>query len=73
MLYHVCTFEAEDGGGRTYTVLAYSGQPNAAAPAAPESLTLRTLDGREVQRLQQGRYKVKGADVILTSSSPNAP
>jgi hypothetical protein len=73
MLYHVCTFEAADGAGRAYTVLAYTGQASFLGVAAPEALTLKTLDGKEVVRLQQGRYKVKGAGVILTSSSPNAP
>jgi hypothetical protein len=73
MLHHVCTFEAVGDDGRAYTVLAYSGQANFQGVAAPEALTLQTLDGKGVERLQQGRYKVKGAGVLLTSSSPNAP
>jgi hypothetical protein len=73
MLYHVCTFEAVAGDGRAYTVLAYTGQATFQGVAAPEALTLKTLDGKVVERLQQGRYKVKGAGVVLTSDSPNAP
>jgi hypothetical protein len=73
MLYHVCTFEAADGAGRAYTVLAYAGQANFQGVTAPEALTLKTLDGKGVERLRQGRYKVKGAGVVLTSDSPNAP
>jgi hypothetical protein len=36
MLYHVGTFAAVGDDGRAYTVLAYAGQPNTAAPVAPE-------------------------------------
>jgi hypothetical protein len=73
VMYHVGTFEAVDDDGRAYTVLAYAGQANATTPAAPEALTLKTLDGKVVERLRQGRYQVKGAGVVLTSDSPNAP
>jgi hypothetical protein len=73
MLYHVCTFEAVGDDGQAYTVLAYSGQASLPGVTAPEALTLKTLDGKAVERLQQGRYKVKGAGVLLTSASPNAP
>jgi hypothetical protein len=69
MLYHVCTFEAADGAGRVYTILAYAGRPN----ATPESLQLRTLDGAPVERLGRGRYRVWRTGVALTSSSPHAP
>jgi hypothetical protein len=73
MLYHVCTFEAVGDDGRAYTVLAYSGQAGFQGVTAPESLKLKTLDGKGVERLQQGRYKVMGAGVNLTPDSPNAP
>jgi hypothetical protein len=73
MLYHVCTSEAEGGDGRGYTTLAYSGQANYQGVAAPESLTLKTLGGGEVERLDRGRYKVSKTGEVLTSASPNAP
>jgi hypothetical protein len=73
MLYHVCTFEAVDGDGRAYTVLAYTGQASDQSVAAPEALTLKTLDGEALERLDRGRYKIRKVGVVLTSASPNAP
>ena len=61
---HIVTFSAAGDDGQGYTVLVYEGRGG--------KMALRTLDGEEVERLDEGRYQVVGTGVLLTSASPNA-
>jgi hypothetical protein len=73
MLLHVCTFTAAGDDGQEVTILAYENRASVPVAAAPESMTLRTIDGEEVKRLDKGRYKVLKTGLNLTSGSANAP
>jgi hypothetical protein len=70
---HRTTFAATGNDGQDYTVLVYEAPSNGGDDPAAESLTLRTLEGAKVKRLETGRYQVQRTGVILTSRSPNAP
>jgi hypothetical protein len=73
MLRHTATFAADGDDGQNYTVLVYEGRTNLVGVTAPELKTLRTVEGENVDRMGQGRYKIMKTGVVLTSGSPNAP
>jgi hypothetical protein len=67
MFRYKTTFYAVGDDDQQYTVLVYE----IAVPYT--GLALQTLEGDDVTRLRQGRYKITETGVVLTSGSPNAP
>ncbi len=73
------SFVAVDQQGRRVRVLKSQtmhdvrthGEPN--APPMPGLMSLRTEDGKAVNRIEKGKYEVVQTGVILRSDEPDAP
>lgn len=71
-------FTAYGDDGQDYTIYIYTNFIDAGTLSNPrdemEGLKeLRTSDGKAVNWLSKGEYKIVVTDVILRSSDPNAP
>ena len=62
-------FIAQDDDGQQHTIYIYPAeQPDGAGLES-----LETADGRRVERVEKGVYKIVRSGIILRSNAPNAP
>jgi len=77
MLRHMGAFTARGGDGRNYTVNVYYDFIRVGPPGGSEEVEwvkqLRLADGREVQTVRRGEYRVADGGLVLRSDSPEAP
>jgi hypothetical protein len=70
-------FQARDKEGRVYLIEKWMKFADATTSAGrgmePVQPSLRTSDGRHVNRLGKGRYEIPEDDIALTSDDPAAP
>jgi hypothetical protein len=74
----VQTFDAQTDEGHVYTLhvcqkcieVPTRADPNAVCPALK---SIRTSDGKSVNRLDRGKYQIVETGIILHSDSPDAP
>lgn len=73
------SFSANDAAGKIYRVDRYrmvthadnSRVTSGVAPIVTEDMQLE--DGRGVNKIEKGRYRVRDTDIELTSNDPAAP
>ena len=78
MTRHTGTFEAIGSDSETYTVFVYTNYINARTMTDPHAVVeglkeLRTSDGRAVNQVRKGEYKIVQTGLSLRSDSPDAP
>jgi hypothetical protein len=72
-------FDAKDDQGRTYTIQRFiqwkkvSGGLSGGDTAIPGRDRYQTADGKEVKRLEKGKYQVQPAGVVVRCDAPDAP
>jgi len=81
MIKQIGSFIAKDSTGKSYHICAFADFAESQSPSGSFSLPgipwLRTCDGKPVERLNKGHYKIYGippivSDIELTSDDPNA-